>query len=692
MSTRHVHHLVILLVMTPWLSNIAAADKPDPQASAKAVEALRDLLTDRNSTAIDLAERIADQPFAKIPLTREDAVSARNALTQHRLSILRKERAAEMDAREIKLDGRTMKFDFKRFGETPKDGRSLYISLHGGGGAPSRVNDRQWENQKRLYELEEGIYVAPRAPTDTWDLWHQAHLDPMLDRLIENMVALEHVNWNRVYVMGYSAGGDGVFQLAPRMADRWAAAAMMAGHPNETSPLGLRNVPFALQVGGQDAAYQRNEQAARWKTELARLHAADPEGYEHFVKIYPDKAHWMDREDAVAIPWMAKHTRDATPKKLVWKQDDVTHDRFYWLGVDESNRKPRSLIQAKIENQTVHLSSPDVKQVTVRLDDRLVDLDQSVTIVCEGIELHRGTLARTIGTLSKTPTGRSDPNLCFPCELTVSLPEPFPQSLVPADTIPRYSAVRCDVPPKIDGKLDDQVWRMIPKTNAFVDLISGESTQHDTQAAITWDDENLYIGFWISEPNVDAKYSNRDDPIYYDNDVEVFIAGQDAYYEFEINALGTLYEAFFVWKDAYQTGDYSSDPQLRMDQPKVQDFNGVGLKHHPRGKRIAFLAYDFPKSRSAVHINGTLNDDSDVDQGWTVELAFPWQEMKPLAMGDGRSLPPKPGDRWRIDLFRFNKYKTSPPSKDSGGWAWGKHTVWDSHIPEIFPIVTFADK
>ena len=157
---------------------------------------------------------------------------------------------------------------------------------------------------------------------------------------------------------------------------------------------------------------------------------------------------------------------------------------------------------------------------------------------------------------------------------------------------------------------------------------------------------------------MDAKYKERDDPIYYDNDVEVFIAGKDAYYEFEINAFGTLYEAFFVWEDAYQKDGYGADDQLRLDLPKTQEFNGVGLKHHPRGKRIAFLGYDFPKLRSAVHINGTLNDDRDVDEGWTVELAFPWQEMKWLAKGDGRSLPPKPGDDWRIDLFRFNKYKS----------------------------------
>ena len=59
------------------------------------------------------------------------------------------------------------------------------------------------------------------------------------------MIAFHDVNPNRVYIMGRSAGGDGIYQVAPRMADRFAAAAMSAGHPNEASHLCLRNIAFA---------------------------------------------------------------------------------------------------------------------------------------------------------------------------------------------------------------------------------------------------------------------------------------------------------------------------------------------------------------------------------------------------------------------------------------------------------------
>ena len=93
--------------------------------------------------------------------------------------------------------------------------------------------------------------------------------------------------------------------------------------------------------------------------------------------------------------------------------------------------------------------------------------------------------------------------------------------------------------------------------------------------------------------------------------------------------------------------------------------------------------------KTAVHVDGTVNDDSDRDRGWTVELAFPWRNMKWLAT-DGRALPPKEGDVWRLDFSRFNTYKESPPAKDSGGWFWTRHGVWDSHIPECFAYVTFS--
>src|SRR5688572_6154985 len=106
----------------------------------------------------------------------------------------------------------------------------------------------------------------------------------------------------------------------------------------------------------------------------------------------------------------------------------------------------------------------------------------------------------------------------------------------PENEIASYTAYRAGEAIQVDGRLDERAWRNAPRSPRFVDIITGEPAIHDTRAAVLWDDENLYVAFRVEEPLVRAKYTNHNDPIYYDNDVEVFFAGKDAYYEFEINA------------------------------------------------------------------------------------------------------------------------------------------------------------
>lgn len=359
-------------------------------------------------------------------LSREQAEAVRRQMWEARREEIRAACQAAMDARRLTHGELQMPFAYRVFGEAPESGRSLVISMHGGGGTAARVNDRQWENQKRLYSLEEGVYVAPRAPTDTWNLWHQSHIDPLFERLIRNLIVLENVNPDRVYLTGYSAGGDGVYQLAPRMADRFAAAAMMAGHPNETSPLGLRNLPFTLHVGGRDAAYRRNAVAEEWKDQLSELKADDPGGYTHWVEIHADKGHWMDREDAAAIPWMMKFTRRTAPNRVVWKQDDVTHDQFYWLAVPPGTAKPRSLVVARVDGQVVTIEESDVTQLIIRLRDDLLDLDRPVTVRFDGQTLFKGHAPRTSATIARTLEERDDPGLVWTAEIALELEPALP--------------------------------------------------------------------------------------------------------------------------------------------------------------------------------------------------------------------------------------------------------------------------
>ena len=319
------------------------------------------------------------------PVSAIPPLSPLQVAEARRRTELRAERAAEVAAREIKDGDKSLRWLEREFNLAPEGERSLWISMHGGGGAPAEVNDQQWRNQIRLYAPPEGIMVAPRAPTNTWNLWHEPHIDRLFDRLIQDFIAVRGVHPDKVYLLGYSAGGDGVWQLAPRMADRFAAAAMMAGHTNGVNTLGVRNLPFAMFVGGADAAYNRNKVVAEKIAEFGRLRLEDPAGYEHLGRVYPGLPHWMDRKDAEALPWMAKFTRVAWPAKVVWVQTGVTHDRFYWLELPVGVAKPGQKIVATARGQEIVLEGDVPAGMTLRLREGLVDdLARPVKVTVNG--------------------------------------------------------------------------------------------------------------------------------------------------------------------------------------------------------------------------------------------------------------------------------------------------------------------
>jgi hypothetical protein len=262
------------------------------------------------------------------------------------------------------------------------------------------------------------------------------------------------------------------------------------------------------------------------------------------------------------------------------------------------------------------------------------------------------------------------------------------ESIQPA----RYTCYRAAGPIVVDGKLDEPSWRMAPKSDSFVDIVTGEPAWFDTRVALLWDDDHLYFGFWIEETDVWGTLTERDSKIWEENDVEVFIGGTDAYYEFEINALNTVYEVFWIWKDIFKPGSpYYGRPEFDPRTQRTMALDGVGGHVHPRGERCGFLDWDFPGLRTAVHVDGTVNRRAERDRGWTVELAFPWRGLTDLA--DGRSLPPRDGDVWRIDCSRFEKIGKNREVLDPCvGWTWNRHGHYDSHIPEVFPYVTFSRK
>ncbi len=397
-----------LCTLVLCLCSFASVQPAIAQEIAKPLEQLESWLAGKTLDD-DTLKAVGKESFAASALTKEDSKNALERLWKSRLEFLKADRKAEVDAREIQIGELKMPFWYKIFGDAPAGGRSLFISMHGGGGAPAAVNDQQYENQKKLYQPEEGIYLVPRAPTNSWNLWHEGHVDQFFDRLITDMIVLENVNPDRVYIMGYSAGGDGVYQLAPRMADRLAAASMMAGHPNESRPDGLRNIGFTLHMGAKDSAYNRNKVAAEWGEKLAALQKSDPDGYVHSVTLHEGKGHWMNLQDAVAVPWMAKFTRNSWPKKVVWVQDDVTHSRFYWLSVDRTQAKAGDEFIAEIKDQNIEVLKGGSQDFRLLLNDACMNLDQPIVVKMPDGKTSEHHATRTIAAICESLLDRNDP-------------------------------------------------------------------------------------------------------------------------------------------------------------------------------------------------------------------------------------------------------------------------------------------
>lgn len=264
---------------------------------------------------------------------------------------------------------------------------------------------------------------------------------------------------------------------------------------------------------------------------------------------------------------------------------------------------------------------------------------------------------------------------------------------VSEEQLAHCTCFRAPGPILVDGRLDEAAWRAAPLSPPFVDLVTGGPAPLETRIACLWDERAFYVAFRIEEPDVRAALTERDSFVWNDNDVEVFIGGDDCYYEFEINALGTVYEAFFVWQDALRPGSRFDRPEYdprcrRVDMlGGFQDASRFG--RHPRGRRWAFLDWDFQGLESGVHVDGVINDSSRRDKGWTVELAFPWQGMRPLFAA--RAFPPREGDVLRVDFSRFEPLG-DPARKPAPGWCLNAHGVYDSHIPECFSFVRFSER
>ncbi|NER12338.1 carbohydrate-binding family 9-like protein [Leptobacterium flavescens] len=224
----------------------------------------------------------------------------------------------------------------------------------------------------------------------------------------------------------------------------------------------------------------------------------------------------------------------------------------------------------------------------------------------------------------------------------------------------------------IDGKADEKDWINTPYTDAFIDIEGHKKPKYDTRVKMLWSDTYLYVYAKLTEDHIWGTLKKRDTVIFYNNDFEVFIDPSNDthdYGEIEINALGTVWD-------------------LLLNKPYR---SGAKPNTH----------WNLNDLKTAVYLDGTLNDPSDTDNFWAVEMAIPLRAFAELK-NRPRTIP-KDGEQWRINFSRvhwdfdlnknrYSRKKVNDKYAPEYNWVWSNQGVINMHEPEKWGYVQFSDK
>ena len=221
-----------------------------------------------------------------------------------------------------------------------------------------------------------------------------------------------------------------------------------------------------------------------------------------------------------------------------------------------------------------------------------------------------------------------------------------------APRLPRYEVKRATAPVVIDGRLNELAWSDASPAVTLQFLWNAQTgARQRTFVQLLRDDHALYIAYRVEDTDITARFTERDDPTFLDDAVEIFInpaPGQEVvYYGFEMNARGVLYDYL----------NYNS--------------------------RMLFKRFDATHVEVSVALQGTLNDSDDIDDGWTLEVAIPWENFERLSRD-----PPAAGAVWKANL---NRWDGVVPDRRMSIWSDPLNDESWPHVPSRFGELMFVD-
>lgn len=350
-----------------------------------------------------------------------------------------------MEEKFVKNKDKKMPYVIMKRGTKPKEGWSLFISMHGGGGNSRvsgphswSVNTREWETQKifvnRGVFSSDGLYFIPRMTDDRKGRWKSLYNIEIFRKVISEMILRLDVDSNRIYIMGISQGGYGTGHIAPLLADYFAAANGMAGGMNIDAD-NLLNLPFRSDIGEFDKAFKRIELARKSHKRLGELSTKYKGYYINKLSVQRGRGHGINY--SAGTKWMVKYKRNPYPKKIIWKinKNGLFKTNFYWIGIkkkEKYNVKVDTKIEVDVSNNVVDIralqncpgsrrrwTELEIYDVVVNLSDDIVDLDKKVIINLNGVEKLNKKFDRSEKTLLKTMKNRNDKYYSFPVQITL---------------------------------------------------------------------------------------------------------------------------------------------------------------------------------------------------------------------------------------------------------------------------------
>ncbi len=213
---------------------------------------------------------------------------------------------------------------------------------------------------------------------------------------------------------------------------------------------------------------------------------------------------------------------------------------------------------------------------------------------------------------------------------------------------PVYEVSRTATPIKVDGKLDDAVWSKAQSFRDFRLNLDGAPSPYKTEARALYDDTFLYFSFRSRDDNIWATLKTRDQHLWDEEVVEVFLQAdpnQTTYIELEVNPLGTMLDIYLL--------------DIR--------------------KPLHYESWNSQRLKWGVQVFGTV-DGKDGDREWTCEIAVPLEDVV-----TAKNLPPRAGDRWRLNLYRVEQ-RPKPTLL-----AWSPTFKDDFHLPGKFGEIVFTN-